>query len=225
MTAAMIVTVVIILVAVVGWPLLTRPESQQLRPETTAQTFAPAPAATIDASGNETAITLVSLPSEFHREVTVKSRSEKGKTYAVNLGQLTCSCPDFEKRRASLPANDIRRVCKHIGRALEDADALSHYDEIAQAFIRPKKASGDRSVGHGVNAARFVRLQDGADELALSFSLDNAWVDVVTRRGTKSRIKKYKRYSYNVDERRWSYGSAPFSDGEIRHAITTHFRG
>jgi hypothetical protein len=228
MAAALIVMVIIVAVAV-GWSLVgnlgARSESRASPAQTAAPAFVPAVAPSTHASGNQTTIVLAPLPPKFDREILVKSRSEKGKTYRVNLGRLTCTCLDFEKRRASLPADDIRRVCKHLGRTLQRAEALSLYGEVAQAFIRPQKASRDSSIEHGVNSGTFIVLPDGTDEVVFAFSLDSAWVDVVTRRGTNDRIKKYKRYSYNVDERRWSYGSAPFADGEIRQAIHAHFRG
>ena len=154
----------------------------------------------------------------------VKSDTEPGKTYQLNLGRLTCTCEDFESRRALLPCNDIRRVCKHLGRALEAADALTHYDEICQALIRRQKAAHRRLIKHGVNAERFVVLPDGTDDIVLALSSESTWVDVVTRRGVRDRVKKYKRYGYDVDERRWSYSSAPFRDGDIRAAIHAWFR-
>jgi hypothetical protein len=224
MATGVIVTMIVLAVA---WfmraGLTARRQSPETPVATKASAFAPASATTATASANERAIALVPLPSAFDRNVTVKSLSERGRTYEVNPGRLTCTCEDFERRRTLLPAHDIRRVCKHLGRTLEATNALTLYDEVAQALIRPQKASHKHLIEHGVDAERFVVLPDATDVIVLALRSDSAWVAVVTQRGTKARIKKYKRYSYNVDERRWSYGSSPYSDRDILHAIHTWF--
>lgn len=224
MAAGLIVTMTVLALAWFIRVMLTaRPQSPETPVATKVAALAPGRVVTATAAANERAIALVPLPPAFDRNVIVRSRSNKGRTYQVNPGRLTCTCDDFERRRTLLPAHDIRRVCKHLGRTLEATNALTFYDEVAQALIRPQNASQKHLIEHGVDAERFVVLPDAADEIVLALRSDNAWVAVVTRRGTKARIKKYKRYSYNVDERRWSYGSAPFADSDIRHAIRTWF--
>ena len=45
---------------------------------------------------------------------TVPSFTEPGVSYSVILNDMTCTCPDWEKRRRNFPKNDIRRMCKHL---------------------------------------------------------------------------------------------------------------
>lgn len=53
--------------------------------------------------------------SNFHESTDIKSFSfESDKTYSVNLLQMTCTCPDFVKKRQDFKIGDIRRMCKHL---------------------------------------------------------------------------------------------------------------
>ena len=58
-------------------------------------------------------------PDELNKEYLVKSSSMRGVEFKVNPFELTCTCPDFQKRRSDKDEDDIQRVCKHLYKILK----------------------------------------------------------------------------------------------------------
>ena len=56
------------------------------------------------------------LEKVWHQEseIMVESFTGRNTQYKVNLRNLTCTCPDFEKERKRFSCEDVRRLCKHL---------------------------------------------------------------------------------------------------------------
>lgn len=48
----------------------------------------------------------------------VKSHSDPSVFYSVDTANVTCSCPDWGKRRSEFQSGDIRRLCKHLAQVV-----------------------------------------------------------------------------------------------------------
>ena len=44
----------------------------------------------------------------------LRPRADRGVCYEIDLGQPTCSCPDWQRYRSKLPLGHLSRCCKHV---------------------------------------------------------------------------------------------------------------
>lgn len=142
---------------------------------------------------------------------SVKSRSTPGLRYQVDTAQVTCTCPDFVGRCTTFPANDFRRLCKHL------ADAMS-------PLIDWERSSnwGPVLLQNGRAKLHFVigTLSSGAAVL-IGSSPDDPWIDVYSRkrrRGDRGGVYTgdHDCFGFNVERNGWSFGNGPPGAREIR---------
>jgi hypothetical protein len=145
---------------------------------------------------------------------SVKSSYEPKIKYQVNLAELTCSCPDFVKRRNQFEGRDARRICKHIYQLLVTERAMANWDDLLTTFLKEH------------NPARRLlqaRLRSGKI-IVIGRTPGAEWIDVYTHRRKKGErggnfSGGYDRYGFNLQEKRWSFGRPPAAAGEIRELI------
>ena len=141
----------------------------------------------------------------------VESYSVSNTAYHVDLVALSCTCPDFTKRRTQFLGRDVRRVCKHLLRVLDHEHALDHIDEIARAIV-----------DSGCSKQHIYRgLVDSNHSVVVAVTPGDAWIDVFARmREPHDRggalTGAYHRYGWNAFNHQWSYGDAPTGGREIR---------
>jgi len=141
---------------------------------------------------------------KHNKIILCKSESIKKIKYEVNLYQLTCTCPNFTAHRSTLPQNDIRRICKHIKKVMEDVkleneiDNLSYRIILCATDVHPKSEQGRLFFTFSVNG----------NPVAVSFKKGNSkpWFDVFAKQPYKT---TYEMYGYNPIEDRWSYNEHP----------------
>jgi hypothetical protein len=66
------------------------------------------------------------------------------------------------------------------------------------------------------------------EEFAVGATVDEAWLDVITRKRRKGEraglfTGAYDCFGYSIIEGRWSYGEGPPGAGEIRRLLARHF--
>lgn len=135
-----------------------------------------------------------------------------GKNYSVNLSNLSCTCPDFIKRRADFQPTDIRRMCKHISKSIIDTklNAKLTKNNLIRLFV---KRSSEKNKGiplfHELIQINIDEEIKGPNPFYLLLNKDNyPLVDVLVLLKTT-----YNRFGYNFEEKRWSYGNNPFPHG------------
>lgn len=133
-------------------------------------------------------------------KITVSSYTEEGISYEIDTLNLTCTCPDWEKRRSHVSKDSPARLCKHLveyfsRKHVEIPQELKLYKDII-IF------QGRRLRGMSVEKDDMHVLYDTAGGIGFmaDFMEDSDWINVVI---------DGNRYGYNYAEERWSYGKAP----------------
>jgi hypothetical protein len=153
-------------------------------------------------------------PLAFGARVSVPGEPDEGGPFQVDLGELTCTCPDFEDRRAHLPPDAIGRVCPHLSQALQTTGATGSMDDLVQAIVEsgptvrsylecPLPLDRTVAIGHTPGedqlevfaAPRPVDLKEGAAPAA------------------------YRRYGYSLARERWLNDERPPGSGAIVELI------
>jgi hypothetical protein len=123
--------------------------------------------------------------------VEIRSHSERGLRYHVDLSLPSCSCPDFHSMRKSFPVAHLNRCCKHIFDAYRQVSSLEDCSGWLHSFI-------DNGWPPHPRSGWIVLPISGVYVLASSAPI--GWANVYSAAG---------RYGYSVPERRWSYGEEP----------------
>lgn len=151
-------------------------------------------------------VALEKLPSE------IKINGSTGNSYIVNLATLTCTCPDFIKRRLCFSPTDCRRACKHIAKTIvrKKLNTKITKNKLIRAFIR--KASANYEGVPPFKTILHVKINEkvrGPGEFYILLNPSKMpWVDIINFTETT-----YTRDGYNITEKRWAYGRNPFPDG------------
>lgn len=139
------------------------------------------------------------------KRVLVVPSFTSGQNYDVHPRDLTCSCPDFKKRRKSFSKDDPRRLCKHMI-SVTDKLTLPHYNLHQQALLEACESAG---CGFPLSSdPQIIKTQSG---VAVATEGEYPWVSVATGK---------KRYGYNVESYVWSsWGTPPDSDVIVRSLL------
>lgn len=141
----------------------------------------------------------------------VRSSRDRSVSYEVDPARLTCTCPDYQKRRADLPEASFARCCKHLLRVLDEQGHLAEADKWVKAIA---------SAGYGAPVEAWLIQLDTAPPALVAVAPDKQWVDVYAhtpRRGEriKTATGPIDRFGWNVDEDRWSYSEGPPGSREL----------
>ncbi len=165
---------------------------------------------------NTAAIPAFEETGEVPEFVKFPSFSEKGVFYTLSPVHLTCTCPDFEKRRAEIPAEDPARLCKH----------LVIYFSRNKAHI-PSALARYAAIIHG-QALRFRGMPLSSDDHECHEAEINGrpayyyrkefspWVNV---------LDGNEEFGFSLAERRWSRNKAPDDADEHARNILRLFDG
>lgn len=146
---------------------------------------------------------------------SVPSFSTFGKSYIVSLRDQTCSCPDFCEARSGFAENYFSRWCKHI---ISAAGQVRAFDD-CNVWHRAIAESG----GGGPVAAFLVSPQ-ASPEFLTTIGASREWINVYAKTARYGEKLPHlsgplKHYGWNIAEKRWSYGSAPYGSGTIRKLL------
>lgn len=135
----------------------------------------------------------------------IDSYSEPGSFYDIGLSGPTCSCPDWRTRRSRHPVRHLTRCCKHVLAAFSQAAPNGGWPLWLGAFF-------ENAVPPHVDQEWFLGEVKGKPVLMSSAPKD--WSNVFAPKGGG-----YERFGYNVLERRWAYGIAPYNSKVIAGMI------
>lgn len=134
-----------------------------------------------------------------------KSQSEVGRSYRVDLGSQTCTCPDWVGNRDGRSLGSPARFCKHMLSALGRVSPNTDWpDWLGFLTDHAYRISPRSRVG-------VVRVPGGVVLVVVS---DGDWCDVIAPDSGG-----YGRFGFNRSQHRWSYGEAPDGARAIRNAI------
>jgi len=135
----------------------------------------------------------------------IQSASDPDSFYDVSLKAPTCSCPDWRNRRSRHPSQHLTRCCKHVLAAYSQAAPDGGWPLWLGAFF-------DCSVPPHPEQQWF--LSDVKEKAILFSSAPKEWSNVFATKGAT-----YDRFGYNVVEKRWAYGEAPYNSKTISNSI------
>ncbi len=147
---------------------------------------------------------LPALSPNLDTTVKVTSRSNNPVHYKVNLYRLTCTCSRFRRQRGYYPDQDIRRLCRHLRRALESENVLDQYDELTRKIIQER-----------VRDKCYQRDTVLGTEVAFGFHPKQEFMRVYARRRGQQDgpngpfTGTYEKFSLNINQESWIYGEAP----------------
>jgi len=137
----------------------------------------------------------------------IPSSSGQG-SYTVDTGKLTCTCPDFKKRRFQFNTQDPRRLCKHL---LANIDEFSLFDmETANEIFHVGTNKGFPIQD------RYTKDIDGTPVIVhIPPNRDRPWVNVYIEQ---------ERYGYNVEDHRWAHGQDPMESEALESWMGRMYR-
>ena len=142
----------------------------------------------------------------------INVEGSSGETYQVSLSKMECTCQDFIKRRVEYRKTDCRRACKHIAKQIvkQHLNTKLIKNSMVQSFIR--HASSKHKGVPPFDKMLLVVIDEnirgpGQFYMLIGKQID-PWVDILFFSTTN-----YQNYGYNIEEKRWSYGSSPFPNG------------
>ena len=139
------------------------------------------------------------------KRISVPSETQEGISYIISPPSVTCSCPDFQKERARAPQDSPCRACKHLMHYY-----VQHPDDIPSSLT----PFADIFVHFDAKDARIPYAEPGiwsgvigeVGTLITSWKESLPWVNIYVGD---------KKYGYNIEEKRWSYGEQPCNADEI----------
>ncbi len=145
------------------------------------------------------------------KRISMPSESQEDISYIISPASVTCSCPDFQEKRADTPQDSPCRVCKHL---------MHYYVRHPDDIPSPLTPFTDIFVHLNAKDARIPYAEpgiwsgviEGAGTLVTSWTESLPWVNVYVGN---------KKYGYNIDEKRWSYGEQPGNADKILPLLPT----
>jgi hypothetical protein len=128
----------------------------------------------------------------------------------VDLNGPSCTCPEWQTNRSSLPAGHLSRCCRHVLSAYGRVKPTAGWPGWMRAFL------AYRWTPHPLKNWIIVDV-DGVPVLASTAPVD--WADVFAPDGGE-----YERFGYHIREDRWAYGSLPAGGDLIRRRIVAATR-
>lgn len=127
------------------------------------------------------------------------SMTKEGEWYVIDPVEVTCTCPDWIKRRANEPRHLPTRICKHLVKYYENRPKKTPQDLLPwRPLIR---RCAEYNIGCPVQDVIFGLTSDGKHFMIDFYSYpQNGWVDISIG---------YFQYGYNANEWRWSYKRKP----------------
>ena len=154
----------------------------------------------------------------FRTTIRVSSFENPHTFYEVDLKNLTCSCPDFAKTRNRFPTTDIRRLCKHLVRAVCDDEAIKQLPGHMAVLIR---SAAGRKKGMIPQAQYLETWTETSGKIVLC-GPKNGWYNIVSK--VPENRNQYDEYGYNVSEDRWSNDKYPPDASKIESIISDHYQ-
>ncbi|MBF0447014.1 MAG: hypothetical protein HQL67_02320 [Magnetococcales bacterium] len=155
-------------------------------------------------------IRLPLLPKKLDRVVEIPSRKNDALIYRINVFQLTCTCTRFKQSRGFLPTQDIRRLCRHLRKELENSNALLSLDEMHQCIIDQR-----------VRDRCYDEVEICKTPVAIGFHPCSDFVRIYSRKKLANDpvdgplSGPYEKYTLILSQEVWIYGTPPHHANEV----------
>ena len=145
------------------------------------------------------------IPPAEPTDTKVRSYSDPSIEYIVNLSTLSCTCPDFNKRRIMKAPGSLERVCKH------QKSLLLLSGKYAGTLIDEVLKDEYHSQYYYIHS-EFPAV--------FGYTIQKEWINVWAA-GSESRLGKisFGRFGYSLLEERWSFGNFPRDQNAIEEII------
>ena len=149
-------------------------------------------------------------------KIQITSLTDAREIYTVSLIDFDCNCPDFYKNRSCFERNDIRRLCKHLIKALEEAELIFEFPGHIGLLL---ESAANRNKGIIIFNDYFEAETINGPILVTKAS--NGWYNIIAPVVSKGKNRSifYDEFGYNLEEKRWSYGKHPPGATEIKKTI------
>lgn len=120
--------------------------------------------------------------------------------YGVNLADNSCTCRDWERSRKGFPADDLRRVCKHVAKAINHRQA--EFDRTWNAWTRNILLAIEGEFSYGVFpefTSTFFNI--GAERYLVLYDNSRGYVELFSESGGC--------FGYDSSRNRWASGEGP----------------
>ena len=120
--------------------------------------------------------------------------------YNVNLADNSCTCEEWQQVNKAMPYDDLRRVCKHVVKAIlhRKADFDGQWNEWTLRILH----AIDGRFSHGVFASYTDAFFDNGTERFLAlYDNSRGYVELFGENGGC--------FGYDASRNRWAHGVAP----------------
>jgi len=149
------------------------------------------------------------LESSGPKPIKSEHLFEKREPYLVDTKLRTCTCSEFISFGSTYPSDDIRRVCRHQIKLMEQESTL------------PKLSKHVKTVAsNGFRDKFYSEIQGKKSKYLIGYCCPLEWVSVWVLGLPESQ----ERFSFNMTEKRWGYGDYPKGfAADIRAALRVAF--
>jgi hypothetical protein len=134
------------------------------------------------------------LESSGPKLIKSENLFKKREPYLVDTKLRTCTCQEFVSYGSIYPSDDIRRVCRHQIRLMEQENTLPKLSKYVSIIA-----------SHGFRDNFYSEIQGKKSKYLIGYCCPLEWVSVWVLDSSKSQ----ERFSFNMIEKRWSYSESP----------------
>jgi hypothetical protein len=151
------------------------------------------------------------LPSA--KEIVSMDCTTEAREQTVDICDHTCTCEEWVKERSVFPPRHVKRMCKHVAKALLEHKESLAYDDLIGCLIETcvRRGRGTTIGGEYIAAAPPAGV-------ALLSHAEKEWVNVYAMNGSK-----YERFTYSLQDKRWSFGQTPKDSLALRNFIESRW--
>ncbi len=145
--------------------------------------------------------TWLTLPIWPHGQVDIEVPSaSRDIVHHVNLAENSCTCERWTKTCVTFPVSDLRRVCRHIAKAI-----VSRQDQYGIDLEKwALRILSSMSLGQSFGVCRFFEsaiFSNGESQFLAIYDTETGWANLYDERGGV--------YGYSARGNRWSFGEGP----------------
>ena len=148
------------------------------------------------------------VPERCDKEYEISSNTfpSSDRTYTTNPYRFQCDCNWVKedvatKLEEDVPAQDIRRFCRHMVAACRLARVFSREVNEGELPLLLRTLLRD---GHRHHRMRVREVE--SRKAIIAYNINDEWVNIFFESPKKT---KFSKYGFNLNERRWAYSNPP----------------
>jgi len=143
----------------------------------------------------------------------VSGKDSDGEKFQADLGELICSCEDWQKNRNHLPEDCPGRLCRHLIAELNREKASLPDVNAVMSWLLGERTQRGKGM-HPVEFWNLLLMDEGTCLVAFGAS---KWSHIMVPIDEEV----HDRFGYNFDECRWSYGRKPMGFQPMKEYVNT----